>query len=179
MTEHTGENCAPEAFIPLEGGQRMPLPGNTLPIYLQEGACPPVTGYQNDLGLDLCSPEDIHIEPGGSYAVDLLLSVYIPELPAPMSDMFHVGGLVWPKSGHTFRASMETGGGVIDPGYTDNIKVKLYNHGKDPIDFKRGAKVAQLILMLCMKVGKVQVMDEPLDRAAERGKRGFGSQGTY
>lgn len=63
---------------------------------------------------------------------------------------------------------------VIDEGYTGSIRVKLYNLGMEDYVFEAGDKIAQLIILPCLRPELEQV--EELEET-ERGDRGFGSTG--
>ena len=78
------------------------------------------------------------------------------------------------RSGLAFKSNMHTIGGVIDPDYTGELKVILFNHGGEKFEIKQGDRIAQLILEKCET--------PPIEEVAsiedtERGTRGFGSSG--
>ena len=62
--------------------------------------------------------------------------------------------------------------GVIDPDYTGEIKVILYNYGTKPYDVHPRAKIAQLILE---KFESIPTEIVPDLRETERGEKRFGS----
>jgi dUTP pyrophosphatase len=50
-------------------------------------------------------------------------------------------------TGMSIKHGIEVGGGIIEPGYKDEIKVVLYNHDpKKAFALKQGYKIAHLIL---------------------------------
>jgi len=57
-----------------------------------------------------------------------------------------VYGRIASRSGLSFRSGIEVGAGVIDADYQGEIKVILYNHSDQPFTWKRGDRIAQLIL---------------------------------
>ncbi len=65
--------------------------------------------------------------------------------------------------------------GVIDPGYTGEIKILLFNSTKSPITIKRGAKIGQMFLMPVFTVADYQTVGNLDD--TDRGAKGFGSSG--
>jgi dUTP pyrophosphatase len=67
------------------------------------------------------------------------------------------------------------GAGVIDPDYTGEVKILLFNHGEDVFEVKKGERVAQLVLERCETppVEEVGTLED-----TERGASGFGSTGT-
>ena len=66
------------------------------------------------------------------------------------------------------------GAGVIDADLRGEIKVILYNHGKENFDIKKGDRIAHLILER-NETPEVDEVDET--DATARGERGFGSTG--
>jgi dUTP pyrophosphatase len=44
---------------------------------------------------------------------------------------------------------INVGAGVIDPDYTGEVKVVLFNHGTEDFEIKKGDRIAQLILERC------------------------------
>ena len=69
---------------------------------------------------------------------------------------------------------MVNGPGLIDSGYRGEVSVILINHGKDPIKFRRGDRVAQLVVLPVPDIEWVEV--DELDETP-RGDGGFGSTG--
>ena len=66
-------------------------------------------------------------------------------------------------------------GGVIDPDYTGEIKVILYNHSNDAFQIKPGMKIAQLITEKVVLPSILQV--DNIETTSSRGDSGFGSSG--
>ena len=87
----------------------------------------------------------------------------------------HVG-LVSPRSGLAARhaVSVVNGPGVVDAGFRGEIHVILINHGADPVEFARGDRIAQLVV-----VPIPETEWEPVDTLPDtpRGEGGFGSSG--
>ena len=74
----------------------------------------------------------------------------------------------------TIPHGVQTGAGVIDPDYTGELKVILFNHGSEPFEIKQGDRIAQLILEKC-ETPLIEEVDEL--KETKRGERGFGSSG--
>jgi dUTP pyrophosphatase len=72
------------------------------------------------------------------------------------------------------KHGINVGAGVIDPDYTGEIKVALFNHSDTDFEIKRGDRIAQLILERCETpyVREIGEINE-----TERGSGGFGSTG--
>jgi len=100
-----------------------------------------IQGYSDDAGYDIKSGEDVLILPGRGAVIETGLHVYIP------SFLF---GVVQGRSGLSINHSIETGNaGVIDPGFTGSIKVKLYNEDlNEPFRVRVGDRIAQLVFHL-------------------------------
>ena len=65
--------------------------------------------------------------------------------------------------------------GTIDSDYRGEIKVILFNHGKNIFKVDNGLRIAQMVLcpVIEAKLSEVEIIDE-----TERGEGGFGSTGT-
>ena len=90
---------------------------------------------------------------------------------------FPVGyvGLVWDKGGPPAKFGLTTMAGVIDSGYRGEILIVMYNTANTRYTFKRGDKVAQILIQPVVR-GKIVQADQlsATSRAAGR----FGSTGT-
>jgi dUTP pyrophosphatase len=86
-----------------------------------------------------------------------------------------VYGRVAPRSGLAVKHGIQVGAGVVDPDYTGEVKVVLFNHGDKDFEVKKGDRVAQLILERCEtpEVEEVGTVED-----TERGAGGFGSTGA-
>lgn len=85
-------------------------------------------------------------------------------------------GLVLPRSGHARRhgIGVVNGPGLIDSGYRGEISVLLINHGTEPVEFARGDRIAQLVIVAVPEIDWEE--SDSLDET-ERGAGGFGSSG--
>lgn len=97
-----------------------------------------IQGYSDDAGYDIKSGEDVLILPGRGAVIETGLHVCIPS---------YLFGVVQGRSGLSINHSIETGNaGVIDPGFTGSIKVKLYNEDlNEPFRVLVGDRIAQLV----------------------------------
>lgn len=134
-------------------------------IKLDDNALLPTRGHNTDAGLDLLTPADVVIKANDSAVIDTGVHIAIPE---------GYFGKLESKSGLNVNHNVVCLGGVIDCGYTGSIKVKLYNLSDEPMNFKRGNKVVQLIIQPCL-LPDLLVVDNLED--TERGNNGFGSTG--
>ena len=117
------------------------------------------------VGYDLHSSEGYVILPGHRAVVSTGLSFEFPP---------GVYGRVAPRSGLSVKHGLNVGAGVVDPDYTGEVKVVLFNHDKAAFVIKPGYRIAQLICERCEcpDVEEVEVVTE-----TERGDEGFGSTG--
>lgn len=125
----------------------------------------PAYAYVGDAAFDLFSREDIVVEPGERKGVATGIAMEIP-----------IGyvGLIWDKSGLAIKNGLKTLGGVIDSGYRGEVLVGILNSSPVVYTFKKGEKVAQMIIQKTEEVEIVEV--EELEESA-RGGKGFGSSG--
>jgi len=94
-------------------------------------------------------------------------------------------GRIAPRSGLAVNHSIHVGAGVIDPDYTGNVGVVIFNHAKTDFIIKKGDRIAQLIceqyklpeMQVCM-YGEIFDECSPDPIRTERGSGGFGSTGN-
>lgn len=140
----------------------------------------PRLAYTGDLGVDIHTLKDFVLPPRSSQLVETGLQLEIPVLPALWQEHFQLGCFVWSKSGLSVKSNIEKGAGVIDPNYTGELKIKLYNHGDTARSFSAGDKVAQLVFQVCARITSVVEADlshHHQDPQNPRGHKGFGSSG--
>ena len=130
----------------------------------------PAYAYEGDAGLDLRAACDVTLKPLERRLVPTGVAVAIPKGYA---------GLVIPRSGLAARAglSLVNAPGLIDSQYRGEIQVIAINlDAKEPLNLKRGDRIAQLVIVAHPTVSLVEV--EELDET-ERGAGGFGSSGGF
>lgn len=135
-------------------------PGMPLPAYAQPG----------DAGADLRSAVDITLAPGERAMVPTGIAIALPDGHA---------AFVHPRSGLAIKhgLSMVNTPGTIDAGYRGEIAVLLINHDpREPIDIKRGDRIAQLIIQRVEHAAFVEAAELP---DSPRGSGGFGSTGGH
>lgn len=127
----------------------------------------PVRAHEHDAGADLRASEYATIGSKQFAVVPTGVRVSIPEgyfgLLAARSSLFGRGLL------------MANGVGIIDSGFTGEIKVPLFNVGNLPNIVMAGERIAQLVIVPCMlpKFEQVESLGD-----TERGEGGFGSTGV-
>ena len=123
-------------------------------------------------GLDLPAAlgfnEVLILAPGEYRLVPTGLSIALPE---------GYEAQVRPRSGLAARHGITVlnSPGTVDADYRGEIKVQLINHGPAPVEFRRGDRIAQLVVAAVSAVSLVEL--ETLD-ATERGEKGHGSTGV-
>ncbi len=134
---------------------------------LDPSADVPSYAHPGDAGLDLCSAEDLALEPGERAMVSTGFAMALPEGYA---------AFVQPRSGLAARSgvSIVNTPGLIDCHYRGEVKVILVNLGSEPFRVKRGDRIAQMVVQR-VETARVEVVEE-LDETA-RGEGGFGSTG--
>jgi dUTP pyrophosphatase len=133
---------------------------------LTQDAIIPTRGSDGAVGYDLYSNVDIVVPcQAGNALVGTGITVVLPP---------GCYGRVAPRSGLAVKHCIQVGAGVIDPDYTGEIKVVLFNHGPSDFEIKKGDRIAQLVLEKCMTplIKEISVVEE-----TERGSDGFGSTG--
>ncbi|MCP2279170.1 dUTP pyrophosphatase [Nocardia amikacinitolerans] len=139
-------------------------------LRLDPGIPVPTRAHAGDAGVDLCTTEDVILEPGERVLVGTGVAVALP-----------VGtvGLIHPRSGLAAKTGLSVVNtpGTVDAGYRGEIKVCLINH--DPrtrIELRRGDRIAQLLVQRVELVDFVEV--DQLDDTT-RGAGGYGSSGGH
>lgn len=131
----------------------------------------PRRAHAGDAGYDLCSVEEVRLEPGRRALVRTGISVAIPAGYA---------GLVLPRSGLAVRhgVSLVNTPGLIDSGYRGEIRVPLINHDRAAtFEVTPGMRVAQLVFVRAAEAGFVE-MDSLEVSHDGRDEGGFGSSGV-
>ena len=83
---------------------------------------------------------------------------------------------VRPRSGLALRhgVTLPNSPGTIDPDYRGELRVILQNSGTEPVTFKRGDRIAQLVFH---RFSAPEVVEVSELGATVRGENGFGSTG--
>ena len=126
----------------------------------------PTRQSHGSVGYDLYSLQDLTIEPGSRNIVSTGICATIPD---------GCYGRIAPRSGLSVKYGIHVGAGVIDPDYTGELRVNLFNLGAIPYEIKKGDRIAQLILEKCM-TPVIKEVNELKKRL--RANRGFGATGT-
>ena len=134
-------------------------------IYVETGAYVPERAHKTDAGLDIKSKETRLIKAHRGALFHTGLHVQLPHGTA---------GLLVSKSGLNVKHGI-TSTGLIDEGYTGEIRVKLYNNSDESYLVQVGDKISQLVIIPVL-YEDIHIMNS-LDENTERGDKGFGSSG--
>ena len=121
-----------------------------------------------DAGADIVSRIDISLAPGERALVPTGIAIALPD---------GYVALVHPRSGLAIKhgVTMVNAPGTVDAGYRGELQIILINHDKsEPVSFKRGDRIAQLVIQKVERAEFVEVRDLP---GSGRGTGGFGSTG--
>jgi len=128
----------------------------------------PSYATEHSSGLDLRTSEDVSLLPGEYKLIPTGVAIEILE---------GFEGQVRPRSGLALKYGIAclNSPGTIDADYRGEVKVLLINHGKEIVNFKRGERIAQLIISKYERV-EVELVEDLKETARSSG--GFGHTGT-
>ena len=133
-------------------------------VSLDSGAFMPERAHDTDAGADLRTPHEFVLPAMGSVTVDTGVHVQLPSMTK--CD-------IRSKSGLNIKCDIITTG-LVDEGYSGEIKVRLHNLSDKEYHFERGDKITQLVVTPVYYPEFEQV--EMVEGGA-RGSDGFGSTG--
>ena len=97
----------------------------------------PTRGSSFSAGFDLYSSEKKVVAKRQRSIVSTGIAIGIPA---------ETYGRIAPMSDLAAKYGIDVGGGVIDPDYTGEVKVILFNNSDNDFEIKKGDRIAQLIL---------------------------------
>ncbi|ACO53545.1 dUTPase [Euproctis pseudoconspersa nucleopolyhedrovirus] len=110
----------------------------TCKIKLAPNAIMPKLATPESAGYDLQTPSDFVIKAKDSCIVDLRIKIQLPS------------GIYAKIENHSKMTMLKhrivVAGGIVDNDHDGSLQVVLFNHGKKSRHFKRGDKIAQMIL---------------------------------
>ena len=135
---------------------------------LDESIPLPTYAKGGDAGADIVSRIDITLKPGERALVPTGISIALPDGYA---------AFVHPRSGLAIKhgVTMVNAPGTVDAGFRGELQCITINH--DPLEsitFKKGDRIAQLVIQKVERAEFVEVKDLP---GSGRGTGGFGSTG--
>ncbi|MDD4290050.1 MAG: dUTP diphosphatase [Patescibacteria group bacterium] len=125
----------------------------------------PTYALDGDAGLDIFSREDIIIEPMERYNFQTGFALEIPE---------GYCALIWDKSGVSMKRGLKVMGGVFEYTYRGEYSICLLNTGKEAQEFKKGDKIAQILIqpIITANIVEADILSE-----TKRGSGKWGSTG--
>ena len=136
-------------------------------VLLNQNAKLPSKQHELDIGYDIYSSNEYELLPNKVSFIETGISIQLPP---------GCGGFILPRSGLASRYSITSinSPGLIDPGYTGEIKVPLINHSDEIYYMKNNERFAQLVLINVNNVNFdiVEELDDSI-----RSDKGFGSTG--
>ncbi|KAK2660514.1 hypothetical protein Ddye_007047 [Dipteronia dyeriana] len=139
------------------------IQNSTKTASMEKPSCKTPPGSSLAADYDLSSAIKTKVPARGKALVPIDLNIVIP-----VGTYAHVA----PRSGLTWKHSIDVGAGVIDVDYRGPVGVILFNHSDVDFEVKVGDRIAQLIIEKIMTPDVLEVED--LDSNV-RGERGFGS----
>lgn len=135
-------------------------------VLLHENAKMPARATPGSAGFDLYAPTSGQLAPGAHGTIPLGICIQ------PNPGWY---GRIAPRSGLAVRYGIHILAGVIDSDYTGEVTVAVANLGRKVWEWKRGDRIAQLILEWHYRgdAERVLFLDE-----TQRGAGGFGSTGV-
>ena len=127
----------------------------------------PTKGNPGDAGIDLYALEEVVFSPGEQKRINTGIAMEIPD--------GHVG-LLWDKSGISFKQGLKIVGGVIDCGFRGEIVASMVNLSATEQVITAGQKFTQMIIQKFEDCELVEA-DELSD--TERGTGREGSTGLF
>lgn len=141
-----------------------------VPVKIIASADATLPKYQTfgSAGMDLCTTIDFVLAAGERMMVPTGLRIALPE---------GYEAQVRPRSGLAVKhgIGMVNAPGTIDSDYRGEIHAILINWGSDAVEFRKGDRVAQIVIAPVVQATWVEV--DSLD-ATDRGEGGFGSTGV-
>lgn len=132
---------------------------------LNRSATIPTKAHETDAGLDLYSLDVFDIPAWGSRLVSTGIALSIP---------YGWCGILKDRSSVALKQDTTTNAGVIDHGYTGELKVLLRNNSHKIKWYNAGDRIAQLLLI---PVPQVTLVEVDSFEETVRGDGGFGSSG--
>lgn len=132
---------------------------------IHDDAIPPKRATAGDAGLDLTSVEAMILQPE---EVKLVPTGW--KMAVPMGFEIQIR----PRSGLAFKKKIMVlnSPGTVDCHYRGEVKVILYNEGKEPFEIKVGDRIAQMV------INKVELWEPELREKLSDTERGVGGMGS-
>ena len=132
---------------------------------LSPDAKEPTYASEKASGLDLYSPVDVVVAPGGTRRIEIGVAFELPD---------GCEGQIRPRSGMAARSTVLAVFGTIDQDFIGGVSVLLINHGPFPYTVRKRDRIAQMVVAPVIRC-TLEVVSEL--RNTQRGCGGHGSTG--
>ena len=136
-------------------------------VLLNNDAKIPQKQHDSDIGYDIYSVKNCNITPKKVTKVKTGVAIELPE---------KYGGFILPRSGLASNHSITSinSPGLVDPGYTGELILPLFNHSDENYKLEKGERFAQLVII---NVENITFNSVSQLKKTERSNKGFGSTG--
>lgn len=147
---------------------------NNLDIYIpsRDRSSAPIRVNETDAGIDIRSNIDTVISPNSRKLIGTGIKIQLPN---------NTYGQVAPRSGLACKG-IDVGAGIIDQGYTGEVRVLLINSNPKEFKINKYDKIAQLLVLPIMHDSNMNTniiySDIGSNTNSARGASGFGSSGV-
>ncbi|KXN70115.1 dUTP pyrophosphatase, partial [Conidiobolus coronatus NRRL 28638] len=132
---------------------------------ISDKATLPVRANNTDAGLDLAITDEVTLNPGQTKLLNTGLAIALPKGTA---------GKIVTRSSLALNKSIDIKAGLIDEGYTGEIKILVHNTGANKVKLNAKEYIAQLLIIKCERPEIELVRPENLPET-RRANKGFGS----
>ena len=134
----------------------------------------PSRGTQDSAGIDFYVPDDYiqetkTLQPGESVLIPSGIKANVPD---------GYGLVAMNKSGVATKQGLTYGAQLVDPDYTGEIHIHVFNVSDKPQTIQPGQKIMQFVL-IPINFENVELVDELPEKQTTRGDKGFGSTGVF
>ncbi len=132
---------------------------------LDPNAILPKKGSKEAAGYDMYALEDCVVLSKDKLLIKTGIAMAIP---------LGCYGRIAPRSGLACKKFIDVGAGVVDSDYRGEVRVLLFNFGKEDFKVSKGDRIAQLIIE---KIANTELEEVEILEETKRGEGGFGSTG--
>lgn len=143
------------------------MPPRYVNFELGEGAKAPYKKHTGDAGWDLFVSRSCTIAPGETKEVHTDIKIDMPPF---------LYARITGRSSSLRNYNLLVNEGIIDNGYTGEMFICVHNVGTEPVEIKKGTRIAQVLFHTIEDIRWCEVEKiEPVE--GRRGNNGFGSTG--
>jgi dUTP pyrophosphatase len=138
-----------------------------------DAVIPEVAYNKTSACFDITCTETTIIPPNGKAVVPNGLNLVI-------EDSYKYWMQIQLRSSKGFKYDLIPHYGTVDPGYTGDLGIKIYNVGSTPVTIEKGERYAQIAVIPIPEYEVIELDDtefESIKSRQGRGDKGFGSSG--